>query len=169
MGSGGVIDSALLSASTSTNHRQHREENRSNELKWPHVSNYFEQLKSSELNLNSNNLIFKCPICGPKEKQMSTSKLSNSNLRTHIKSKMCQIAACLVPKLKLNWVTQEERNGIKNTFIEAVVDYSTTEINSQEYNLQSTSSALSRECPSTNSDSEDDFFSFGENSSDNKC
>ncbi|VVC42910.1 Hypothetical protein CINCED_3A000049, partial [Cinara cedri] len=46
------------------------------------------------------------------------------------------------------------------------VPYSTTEINSQEYNLQSTSSALSRECPSTNSDSEDDFFSFGENSSD---
>ncbi|VVC46539.1 Hypothetical protein CINCED_3A004924 [Cinara cedri] len=82
-----------------------------------------------------------------------------------MQSKMCQIAACLVPKFKLNWVTQE-RNGIKNTFIEAVVDYSTTEINSQEYNLQSTSSALSRECPSTNSDSEDDFFSFGENSSD---
>lgn len=69
---------------------------------------------------------------------------------------MYQNAACLVPKCKLNWAKQEEQNGIKNTFIEA--DYSTTEINSQEYNLQSTSSALSKDCPSTNSDSEDDFL-----------
>ncbi|VVC38874.1 Hypothetical protein CINCED_3A005508 [Cinara cedri] len=52
----------------------------------------------------------------------------NKRFMIYMQSKMCQIAACLVPKFKLNWVTQEERNGIKNTFIEAVVDYSTGKI-----------------------------------------
>ncbi|XP_029346297.1 uncharacterized protein LOC107884470 isoform X2 [Acyrthosiphon pisum] len=48
---------------------------------------YFEELKSSDLNANRNNLIFKCILCGSKEKYISTSKLSNSNLKTHIKIK----------------------------------------------------------------------------------
>jgi len=57
---------------------------------------------------------------------------------------MCQVAACMVPKFKLNWTVEDNPN-----------DY-----NSQE-NLQSTCNTTSTECH--NSDFEDNFFSFEEN------
>jgi len=52
-----------------------------NKPKWSYISQYFEQL----CNTSTKNLIFKCLLCGPKEKRISTSNTSNSNLRTHIK------------------------------------------------------------------------------------
>lgn len=64
------------------NTKKRTDQMNSNGHKFLIISN---NLKSSDLNLNSNNLIFKCLIYGPKEKQVSTSKLSNSNLRTHIR------------------------------------------------------------------------------------
>eukprot|EP00102_Acyrthosiphon_pisum_P020319 XP_016657529.1 PREDICTED: uncharacterized protein LOC107882907 [Acyrthosiphon pisum] len=67
---------------------EHQEVNSFNGLpNWPTITPYFEQLKSSDLNLNKNNLIFKCILYGPKEKRISTSKSSSSNLRTLIKIK----------------------------------------------------------------------------------
>jgi len=50
-------------------------------MKWPSINKYFEQLESD----CQNNLLFKCLLCTPKIKKISTSKCSNSNLRTHIK------------------------------------------------------------------------------------
>lgn len=50
-------------------------------MKWPSINKYFEQLESE----CQNNLLFKCLLCTPKVKKISTSKSSNSNLRTHIK------------------------------------------------------------------------------------
>ncbi|KAF0753476.1 Uncharacterized protein FWK35_00014868 [Aphis craccivora] len=50
-------------------------------MKWPSINKYFEQLESD----CQNNLLFKCLLCMPKIKKISTSKSSNSNLRTHIK------------------------------------------------------------------------------------
>lgn len=50
-------------------------------MKWPSINKYFEQLESD----CQNNLLFKCLLCTPKIKKISTSKSSNSNLRTHIK------------------------------------------------------------------------------------
>jgi len=49
--------------------------------KWPYITQYFEQLTDT----STKNLMFKCLLCGPKEKRISTSNTSNSNLRTHIK------------------------------------------------------------------------------------
>jgi len=49
--------------------------------KWSCITQYFEQLCDT----STKNLMFKCLLCGPKEKRISTSNTSNSNLRTHIK------------------------------------------------------------------------------------
>lgn len=69
-------------------------------------------------------------------------------------SKMCQVAACLVPKFKLNWTTQDNRDEIKHTFIDAMTEFSVLS-NSQGKNQPSLVN-------SQKSDSEDDFFSFDE-------
>jgi len=58
-------------------------------LNWSTITPYFKKLKSSNLNLNKNNLIFKCILCSKKKKQISTSKSSNTNLRIHIKVCIC--------------------------------------------------------------------------------
>lgn len=52
--------------------------------KWPHLNKYFEQLPVDNSDLNGN-FMFKCILCLPKTKLLSTSKTSNSNLKTHIK------------------------------------------------------------------------------------
>jgi len=55
-----------------------------------------------------------------------------------MESKMCQVAACLIPKFKLNWVVEDNQNEVKNTFMENIIDNSLTISSSQENNLQST-------------------------------
>lgn len=55
--------------------------NRVIKSKWAHLDGYFKQLSESE----ESNIMFKCLLCLPKEKIVSTSNTSNSNLRTHIK------------------------------------------------------------------------------------
>jgi len=72
---------------------------------------------------------------------------------------MCQVAACLVPKFKLNWAVEDDRNNIKNSLMETIID-NLSLTNSQD--LQSTSN-ISTEYH--NSDIEDDFFNFEENNS----
>lgn len=51
-------------------------------LHWPYLKDYFEQLSSKD---DGSNLYFRCILCKPKTKWISTSQTSNSNLRTHIK------------------------------------------------------------------------------------
>ncbi|KAL4154050.1 hypothetical protein QTP88_001883 [Uroleucon formosanum] len=50
--------------------------------KWSHLNKYFKETLHSDGN---NNITFKCLLCIPKEKLISTSTSSNSNLRSHIK------------------------------------------------------------------------------------
>jgi len=59
-------------------------ESRDLESKWPHLNNYFKQLPA-DISDVSGNFVFKCVLCLPKTKLLSTSKISNSNLKTHIK------------------------------------------------------------------------------------
>lgn len=73
-------------------------------------------------------------------------------------SKSCQVAATLIPKFKLNWTANENRDEIKQHLIEIVTDNTTINIlSSQESNQSSTTEQFE------NSDSEDDFLSFKEN------
>jgi len=51
-------------------------------------------------------------------------------------SKSCQIAASLIPKLKLNWTANENRDEIKQHLIEIVANHISMNIlSSQESNL----------------------------------
>lgn len=50
--------------------------------KWNYLSEYF---KETTISADSKNILFKCLLCIPKEKIISTSTSSNSNLRSHIK------------------------------------------------------------------------------------
>lgn len=56
-------------------------------LKWPYLKTYFEQQLSTSdtTEKKSSNFTFKCMLCMPKIKLISTSISSNSNLKTHIK------------------------------------------------------------------------------------
>jgi len=58
------------------------------DLKWPSISAFFEQLNS---NGNDNNLVFKCLLCSSQGKQISTSRSSNSNRRTHQRVKIYKL------------------------------------------------------------------------------
>jgi len=51
-------------------------------LQWPFLKDYFEQISSKD---DGPNLYFRCILCKPKNKKISTSQTSNSNLRTYIK------------------------------------------------------------------------------------
>ncbi|XP_060881964.1 uncharacterized protein LOC132953601 [Metopolophium dirhodum] len=51
-------------------------------LKWPQLQQFFEQQGKIE----DKNIEFKCVLCKPKHKTLSTSSTSYSNLRAHIKS-----------------------------------------------------------------------------------
>lgn len=73
---------------------------------------------------------------------------------------MCQIAACLVPKFKLNWAMPDDQDNIKHTLVNAVSEHSSI-TSSQETSSSYTSNPISMQCE--HSDSEDEFFSFGEN------
>lgn len=66
-------------------------------------------------------------------------------------STSCQVAACLIPKFKLNWTNSENCNKIKQTFLEFITD------NAQltETNLAVTTTAST---DNNSSDSEEDFF-----------
>lgn len=50
-------------------------------LKWPQLQQFFEQ----QGNIEDKNIEFKCVLCKPKHKILSTSSTSYSNLRAHIK------------------------------------------------------------------------------------
>jgi len=39
-----------------------------------------------------------------------------------MESKTCQVASCMVPKFKLNWAVEDDRNNIKNTLMETILD-----------------------------------------------
>lgn len=65
-------------------HGQHGDSNTNIDVKWTRIADYFLQL-SDISDISTKNMIFKCLLCGPKEKRISTSVSSNSNLRTHIK------------------------------------------------------------------------------------
>lgn len=54
-------------------------------LKWPHLKQFFEQHGKNE----DKNIEFKCLLCKPKHKKLSTSNTSYSNLRAHIKVSLC--------------------------------------------------------------------------------
>jgi len=55
-------------------------------LKWSYLKTYFEQqLSTSDTTEKKSNFTFKCMLCIPKIKLISTSISSNSNLKTHIK------------------------------------------------------------------------------------
>ncbi|CAI6375144.1 unnamed protein product [Macrosiphum euphorbiae] len=87
----------------------------------------------------------------------------NKRFTRYMESNMCQVAACLIPKFKLNWAVEDDRNNIKNSLIETletIIDNASL-TNSQD--LQSTSNTTSTE--HHNSDIEDDFFNFEENNS----
>jgi len=61
--------------------------------KWPHLNKYFEQLPA-DISDQSGNYVFKCILCLPKTKLLSIWKISNSNLKTHIKvSLMFKVAS----------------------------------------------------------------------------
>ncbi|CAI6359536.1 unnamed protein product [Macrosiphum euphorbiae] len=51
--------------------------------KWSLLNKYFKETLQSA---DGNNITFKCLLCIPKEKLISTSTSSNSNLRSHIKN-----------------------------------------------------------------------------------
>lgn len=68
----------------------------------------------------------------------------------YMDSKSCQIAACLIPKFKLNWTNSENCHEIKQTFLEYITE------NAQ---LTETNPAIiTTTAQSNGSDSEDDFF-----------
>jgi len=75
-------------------------------------------------------------------------------------SKSCQVAATLILKFKLNWTANENRDEIKQHFIEVVTNNTSINISSSQESNQSTISTTEQ---FENSDSEDDFLSFREN------
>ena len=49
------------------------------ESPWPYLEKYMSLNETTE-----KNYVFRCLLCNPKKKLLSTSKTSNTNLRTHI-------------------------------------------------------------------------------------
>lgn len=68
----------------------------------------------------------------------------------YMDSKSCQIAACLIPKFKLNWTNSENCHEIRQTFLEYITENAP---------LTGTNPAITTTTAQSNSsDSEDDFF-----------
>jgi len=42
----------------------------------------------------------------------------------YMESKMCQVAACMVPKFKLKWIVEDNWNDIKHTLMETIINNS---------------------------------------------
>jgi len=75
-------------------------------------------------------------------------------------SKSCKVTASLIPKFKLNWTANENRDEIKQHLIEIVTNNTSINTSSSQESNQSSISATEQ---FENSDSEDDFLSFREN------
>jgi len=75
-------------------------------------------------------------------------------------SKSCQVAASSIPKFKLNWTANENRDEIKQHLIEIVANHTSMNISSSQ---ESNQSSISTTEQFENSDSEDDFLCFREN------
>ncbi|VVC33967.1 Hypothetical protein CINCED_3A025756 [Cinara cedri] len=61
------------------------------DLKWPYLKTYFKQLSESDITEEKSNFTFKCMLCMPKIKLISTFISSDSNLKTHIKLKLSEV------------------------------------------------------------------------------
>lgn len=74
-----------MSLSTVTSSENTRDLQSSNNLKWPRISSFFQQIFDNATNTRNNSLTFKCLLCVPRSKLISVSHTSNANLRSHIK------------------------------------------------------------------------------------
>lgn len=69
---------------------------KSENILWPNIRMFFEQRNNYTTDTDTDtdkkgNISFRCILCKPKVKFISTSSTSNSNLRTHIKVIFCLI------------------------------------------------------------------------------
>lgn len=79
----------------------------------------------------------------------------------YTESKSCKLAACLIPKFKLNWVDPDKRNDIKEALYEYVSEQFVEKTQNSNIPLNSTpSSTIQNVGNYFDENAEDDFFSF---------
>lgn len=78
------------------------------------------------------------------------------------KKTILHVAACLIPKFKINWTNSDNRDDVKNIFLEYLyVSAHAEEMDkSQSFNISSVSTGL---IVNNDSEAEDDVFSFNDN------
>ena len=76
----GLASSDISSASSDEEDDVQEEDNNNNSSPWPFLDKFM-TLKSTK----ADKFVFTCLLCKPKNKLLSTSKTSSTNLKTHIK------------------------------------------------------------------------------------